>query len=140
MPLLLGTLSFYRTQLKNCKNRISLVETCSTLNDVEAKVVQNPYKQKWELLVSKNPDLEIFKEYADVLKGNCFQTGSTPEKPLKFQNSSMASAEMERVFSKMSAFLTPQRQKLTFDWLNFHLTINWKAEDINNDDNYDDCG
>ena len=90
-------------------------------------------------LVSKNPDLEIFKESAGVLMGNCFQTGSTPEKPLKFRNSLIAGAEIERVFSKMSVTLTPQCQKLTFDSLKFHLIINWNAEDLNNDDNNDDC-
>ena len=104
---------------------MSLVETFSILNDVEAKVVLNPYKQKWELLVSKIPDLKIFKEYSDVLMGNCFQTGSTPEKPLKFKNSPMASAEIERVFWKMSAILTPQRQKMTFVSSTFHL-INFR--------------
>ena len=50
----------------------------------------------------EKPRFEVFKEYADVLMGNCFQTGSTSEKPLKFQNSQMASAEIERVFSKMA--------------------------------------
>ena len=90
-------------------------------------------------LVSKNSDLEIFKESADVLMGNCFQAASTPEKPLKFKNSLIASAEIERVFSKMSVTLTPQRQKLTFDSLKFHLMIDRNAEDINNDDNIHDC-
>ena len=106
-------------------------------NRTQLKIAKK--NERKELLVSKNPDLETFKVYAGVLMGNCFQTGSTLEKPLKFKNAPMASAEIERVFSKMSAILTPQRPKLTFDSLKFHLIINWNAEDINNDDNNDDC-
>ena len=50
-----------------------------------------------------------------------------PETSLKFKNAPIANAETERVFSKMSALLTPQRL-LTFK-LKFHLMINWNCSE-----------
>ena len=126
--------AFFPEAITKLQGRIPLADAFSILNDVQAKVVLQPYKQKLDQLFSKNPDLDNFKEHTDVLMGSCFQTNVAPETSLKFKNAPIANAEIERVFSKVSALLTPQRLLLTFEALKFHLMINWNcSEDFHNE-------
>ena len=134
LALIAANFAFLPEAITKLQGRIPLADAFSVLNDVQAKVVLQPYKQKLDQLFSKNPDLDNFKEHADVLMGSCFQTNVAPETSLEFKNAPIANAEIERVFSKMSALLTPQRLRLTFEALKFHLMINWNcSEDFHNE-------
>ena len=134
LAFIAANFAFLPEAITKLQGRIPLADAFSVLNDVQAKVVLQPYKQKLDQLFSKNPDLDNFKEHADVLMGSCFQTNVAPETSLKFKNAPIANSEIARVFSKMSALSTPQRLRLTFVAPKFHLMINWNcSEDFHNE-------
>ena len=64
LAFIAANFAFLPEAITKLQGRIPLADAFSVLNDVQAKVVLQPYKQKLDQLFSKNPDLDNFKELA----------------------------------------------------------------------------
>ena len=71
------------------------------------------------------------REYFQVLSGSIFTLDDLPQIPLQFQFALIVSAEVERLFSRKTALLSPQRLNLNFESLKMHLMVLWKTEFVN---------
>ena len=66
--------------------------------------------------------------FGAVINGNVFSLDATTETALTFVHSPIVSAEIERVFSRMSFLLSPQRLSMTFKHLRMQLILGWNSE------------
>ena len=133
LAFIAASFPFLPEAITKLQGRIPLADAFSVLNDVQAKVVLQPYKQKLDQLFSKTQTWTISRS----MPMSWWDPAFKPMSPPKHQRSSrnrIANVEIERVFSKKSALLTPQRLRLTFEALKFHRMINWNcSEDFHNE-------
>ena len=71
------------------------------------------------------------REYFQVLSGSIFTLDDLPQNAFQFHFAPIVSAEVERLFSTMTALLSPQRLNLNFESLKMHLMVLWNTEFVN---------
>ena len=84
-----------------------VVDADSVLNNVKISLPNQVYREKWQQIVDKNPDLQV------VLNNTLF--ASVP----------IVSVDVERFFCGISSIMSPQRHVLSIELLKQHLLLYW---------------
>ena len=71
------------------------------------------------------------KNAREVLSHSIFTLDDLPQNAFQFHFAPIVSAEVERLFSTMTALLSPQRLNLNFESLKMHLMVLWNTEFVN---------
>ena len=96
------------------QSRQSLVESLTIVQKLRSDLTLEPYKSKLEAILKKNPDLQKFIEFSNVLSGKTVTEWQNYMKDAeKFKNAQIVSVEIERVFSAMGDFQAAKRQFLS---------------------------
>ena len=116
---------FLPESIVKLQGRNRMFDSMKLLDNGIEKVQVQPYKGRLDLILGKN--VRVFP----VLSGIIFTLDDLPQNALQFQFAPNLSAEVERLFSRMTALLSPQRLNLNFESLKMHLMVLWNTEFAN---------
>ena len=117
------------------QSRQSLVESLTIVQKLRSDLTLEPYKSKLEAILKKNPDLQKFIEFSNVLSGKTVTEWQNYMKDAeKFKNAQIVSVEIERVFSAMGDFQAAKRQFLSVSNLRQYSVIYWYLNVVNSSD------
>ncbi len=124
LAVIKGDFTQFTNILTKLEKRNSLNESVSLVTGF-ADSLTDPYEEKFDAVLSRNPDWEYVREIAEILNGTSRRTNIDPGLVVKFKYQPIVSVDVERSFSQLKQVLAPQRESLTVEHVKHYMIVMW---------------